>query len=96
MKLSVIIVNYNVRFFLDQCLRSVFKALKNISSEVFVVDNNSLDGSISMIRKNFPAVKLIRNNENYGFSRANNQAIKKAGGEYILLLNPDTMVEEFT
>lgn len=96
MKLSVIIVNYNVRFFLDQCLRSVFKALKNISSEVFVVDNNSLDGSISMIRKNFPDVKLIRNNENYGFSRANNQAIKKAGGEYILLLNPDTMVEEFT
>ncbi|MCK4630730.1 MAG: glycosyltransferase [Bacteroidales bacterium] len=96
MKLSVIIVNYNVRFFLDQCLRSVFKALKNISSEVFVVDNNSLDGSISMIRKNFPYVKLIRNNENYGFSRANNQAIKKAGGEYILLLNPDTMVEEFT
>ncbi len=96
MKLSVIIVNYNVRFFLDQCLRSVFKALKNISSEVFVVDNNSLDGSISMLRKNFPDVKLIRNDENYGFSRANNQAIKKAGGEYILLLNPDTMVEEFT
>jgi len=96
MKLSVIIVNYNVRFFLDQCLRSVFKSLKSISSEVFVVDNNSLDGSISMIRKNFPDVKLIRNNENYGFSRANNQAIKNAGGEYILLLNPDTMVEEFT
>lgn len=96
MKLSVIIVNYNVRFFLDQCLRSVFKSLKNISSEVFVVDNNSLDGSVSMIRKNFPDVNLIRNNENIGFSRANNQAIKKATGEYILLLNPDTMVEEFT
>ena len=96
MKLSVIIVNYNVRFFLDQCLRSVFKSLKNISSEVFVVDNNSLDGSVSMIRKNFPDVNLMRNNENIGFSRANNQAIKKATGEYILLLNPDTMVEEFT
>jgi len=96
MKLSVIIVNYNVRFFLDQCLRSVFNSLKNISSEVFVVDNNSLDGSVSMIRKNFPDVNLIRNNENLGFSRANNQAIKKASGEYILLLNPDTLVEEFT
>lgn len=96
MKLSVIIVNYNVRHFLEQCLRSVFKALKNIDSEVFVVDNNSLDGSVSMIRKSFPDVKLIRNNENIGFSRANNQAIKKSRGKFVVLLNPDTMVEELT
>lgn len=96
MKLSVIIVNYNVRHFLEQCLRSVFKALKNIDSEVFVVDNNSLDGSVSMIRKSFPDVKLIRNNENIGFSRANNQAINNSRGKFVVLLNPDTMVEEFT
>ncbi|MFO7789038.1 MAG: glycosyltransferase [Bacteroidales bacterium] len=94
LKLSVIIVNYNVKHFLEQCLHSVFKATTNINAEVFVVDNNSVDGSARMIREKFPEVKLIANKENVGFSRGNNQAIKKAAGEYVLLLNPDTIVEE--
>ncbi|MFP4024009.1 MAG: glycosyltransferase [Thiohalospira sp.] len=95
-KLSVIIVNYNVKHFLEQCLISVNKALESIPSEVFVVDNNSVDGSCTMVKERFPNVKLIENKKNYGFSYANNQAIKKASGAYILLLNPDTVVEEDT
>jgi GT2 family glycosyltransferase len=96
MKLSVIIVNYNVRYFLEQCLYSVFKAAQNIKLEVFVVDNNSVDRSVEMVREKFPQVKLIVNKENTGFSRANNQAIRQSTGEYVLLLNPDTVVEEDT
>ncbi len=96
MRLSVIIVNYNVQHFLEQCLHSVRKASKNITAEVFVVDNNSVDGSMAMVKEKFPEVKLIENKKNTGFSYANNQAIKIAGGEYILLLNPDTVVEEDT
>ncbi len=95
-KLSVIIVNYNVKHFLEQCLISVYNALENIPSEVFVVDNNSVDGSCTMVKERFPNVKLIENKKNYGFSYANNQALKKANGAYILLLNPDTVVEEDT
>ena len=106
MKLSIIIVNYNVEYFLEQCLYSVWKAVKNIPAEVFVVDNSSVDGSVEMVRKKFPEVKIIANEKNVGFSRANNQAIKEvllrshakdeANGEYILLLNPDTVVQEDT
>jgi GT2 family glycosyltransferase len=96
MKLSVIIVNYNVKHFLEQCLKSVFKSLVNIDGEVFVVDNNSVDGSVEMVKKKFPQVNLIANNKNTGFSRANNQAIKLSKGEYVLLLNPDTVVQEDT
>lgn len=96
MKLSIIIVNYNVKFFLEQVLLSVKKATQNISSEVFVVDNNSVDGSAELVKQKFPDVILIENKDNFGFSKANNQAIKKASGEYILLLNPDTVVEEDT
>ena len=96
MKLSVIIVNYNVKYFLEQCLLSVQKASKNIAVEVFVVDNNSVDGSCDMVREKFPEVKLIENKINTGFSRANNQAIQQSSGEYVLLLNPDTVVEEDT
>jgi O-antigen biosynthesis protein len=96
MKLSVIIVNYNVKHFLEQCLHSVFKSCKGIESEVFVVDNNSLDGSCHLVREKFPIVKLIENKKNVGYSVANNQAIRMAQGEYILLLNPDTVVEEDT
>lgn len=96
MKLSVIIVNYNVKHFLEQCLHSVEKACKNIDAEIFVVDNNSVDGSTGMLIHKFPEVKLILNKRNLGFSKANNQAIRKASGEYILLLNPDTVVEEQT
>lgn len=96
MKLSVVIVNYNVKFFLEQCLISVLKAGKGIDLEVFVVDNASADGSCQMVKQRFPEVQLIENSSNVGFSVANNQAIKKASGEYILLLNPDTLVEEDT
>ena len=96
MKLSVIIVNYNVRYFLEQCLFSVLQALKDIDSEVIVVDNNSVDGSESMVRSKFPQVKLIANQHNAGYSKANNQGIAISKGEYILLLNPDTVVEEST
>ncbi len=96
MKLSVIIVNYNVEFFLEQCLLSVYRALEHTDGEVFVVDNNSIDGSVAMVRQKFPSVILIDNKENVGFSRANNQALKIAQGEYHLLLNPDTIVEEDT
>ncbi|MFO7878918.1 MAG: glycosyltransferase [Bacteroidota bacterium] len=92
--LSVIIVNYNVKHFLEQCLHSAFKASKGIDAEIFVVDNNSVDGSCNMVRKKFPEVKLIANRENRGFSSANNQAIRQATGRHILLLNPDTVVEE--
>jgi len=104
MKLSVIIVNYNVKFFIEQCLLSVEKAIfyaeqtfsvKNIV-EVFVVDNNSVDGSVEMLKQKFSHFKLIFNHDNPGFAKANNQAIKQAEGEYILLLNPDTLIEEDT
>jgi GT2 family glycosyltransferase len=96
MKLSVVIVNYNVQHFLEQCLLSVDKATKGLSSEVWVVDNNSVDGSVAMVQQKFPHVKLIANKENTGFSKANNQAMRLAMGEYVLLLNPDTLVEEDT
>lgn len=96
MKLSVVIVNYNVRHFLEHCLHSVLKACKGIDSEVFVVDNNSKDDSCKMVRTIFPEVHLIANKDNPGFSIANNQAIKISKGEYVLILNPDTLVGEDT
>jgi O-antigen biosynthesis protein len=96
MKLSVIIVNYNVRHFLEQCLHSVLKSSEGLNTEIFVVDNASVDGSCHMIREKFPRIHLIENKKNEGFSVANNQAIRKSSGEYILLLNPDTVVEEDT
>jgi len=96
MKLSIVIVNYNVKHFLEQCLRSVHKAVLNIDAEIYVVDNNSVDQSMEMVAKKFPDVKRIANSINTGFSVANNQAIKISKGEYILLLNPDTLVEEDT
>lgn len=94
MQLSVVIVNYNVKYFLEQVLYSVFNALQGIEGEVFVVDNNSADGSCDMVKRKFPQVNLIENQVNTGFSKANNQAIKLAKGKYVLLLNPDTVVEE--
>jgi O-antigen biosynthesis protein len=96
MQLSVVIVNYNVRHFLEQCLNAVYKAGLTLETEVLVVDNNSVDGSCQMIKEKFPSVRLIENHKNLGFSRANNQAIRLARGKYILLLNPDTVVEEST
>ena len=116
MLLSVIIVNYNVKYFLEQCLRSVFAAAEGIETEVWVVDNNSTDGSVQMVRDKFPDVHLIANSDNPGFATANNQALrlilkdefrnansstqnsefKTQNSSYILLLNPDTLVQKDT
>jgi O-antigen biosynthesis protein len=94
LQLSVIIVNYNVKYFLEQCLCSVLKACKNIDAEIFVTDNNSTDGSREFLATQFTTVNFIWNKENTGFAKANNQALAKAKGKYILFLNPDTIVPE--
>lgn len=105
MKLSVIIVSYNVEHFLAQCLISVERAIANFSDQtpsatsqidVFVVDNISVDGTCEMVKERFPWVSLIENSENVGFSKANNQAIHISNAEYVLLLNPDTVIQEDT
>ena len=96
MKLSVVIVSYNVRSYLEQCLQSVQRALEGIEGEVFVVDNHSTDDSVEVVKRDYAWVKLMENKENLGFARANNIAIRQAQGEYVLLLNPDTIVEEGT
>ena len=96
MDLSIIVVNYNVEHFLEQCLYAVKLACKDLKTEIFVVDNNSVDGSVEMVKQKFPDVKLIENKKNSGFSCANNQAMRLATGRYFLLLNPDTIVEEDT
>lgn len=96
MKLSVVIVSYNVRRFVEQCLDSVHKASEGIESEVFVVDNASQDDTVEAIGKEYPWVRLIANDDNLGFARANNIAIRQSVGEYVLLLNPDTIVAEQT
>lgn len=94
--LSVIIVNYNVRYFLEQALLSVQRALEGMEGDIWVVDNNSVDGSVEMVQEKFPDVHLIANKDNTGFAVANNQAIRASSGKYVLLLNPDTVVEEDT
>jgi hypothetical protein len=94
--LSIIIVNYNVKEFLQNLLTSLFKAVTNLSSEIIVVDNGSDDGSVELLREKFPQVTLIANKDNLGFSKANNLGLKIAKGKFILLLNPDTIVQEDT
>ncbi|MBI3189661.1 MAG: glycosyltransferase [Ignavibacteriales bacterium] len=96
MQISVIIVSYNVRAFLENCLVSVQKALEHLASEIIVVDNASDDGSVEMIQQKFPHVQLIINETNLGFGKANNQAGKNASGEFLFMLNPDTVVQENT
>lgn len=96
MKLSVVIVNYNVSAFLEQALAAALKAMRGIEGEIYVVDNHSVDNSVRMVKDKFPQVKLIENQKNVGFAKANNQAIRVSSGEYVLLLNPDTLVEEDT
>ncbi|NDC89761.1 MAG: glycosyltransferase family 2 protein, partial [Bacteroidetes bacterium] len=93
---SVVIVNYNVRDFLEQAIRSIYRAATRLTVEILVVDNASSDGSMEMVAERFPAVRRLENAENVGFGRANNQAIQVARGRYILVLNPDTIVQEDT
>lgn len=96
MQLSVVILNYNVRYFLEQCVLSVQDALSSIESEIIVIDNNSSDDSCEMIRSRFPNIKLIQNSENLGFPKGNNIGVSQAKGDYICILNPDTVVAEDT
>ena len=96
MQLSVIILNYNVRHFLELCVLSVQNALQNMDAEIVVVDNNSSDDSCAMMKQRFPNVKLIENKENLGFPKGNNIGVAHAKGEYICILNPDTVVAEDT
>src|SRR3990167_4837894 len=94
MDLSVIIVNWNTKKLLEDCLRSIFKFTKDVGFEIIIVDNGSEDGSQDTVKKKFPQVKLIPNKDNLGFTKANNQGIKIAKGEYVLLLNSDTYLIE--
>lgn len=96
MQLSVIILNYNVRYFLEQCVLSVQKALDGIDGEIIVIDNNSSDDSCAMMKQGFPNIKLIENKENVGFPKGNNIGVAQAKGDYICILNPDTVVAEDT
>ena len=101
MTLSIIIVNYNVKYYLEQCLHSVWKAVEGIDNEVFVVDNASKDDSVAYLKTKFPQqqypnLHIIANRHNLGFGKANNLALKKATGEFILFLNPDTILTEHT
>ncbi|RKS02122.1 glycosyltransferase family 2 protein [Flavobacterium sp. 102] len=96
MQLSVIILNYNVRYFLEQCVLSVQKAIQNLDAEIIVIDNHSSDDSCAMMKQRFPHIKLIENKENSGFPKGNNIAVREAKGDYLCILNPDTVVAEDT
>lgn len=96
MQLSIIILNYNVRYFLELCVLSVQNAIQNIDAEIIVIDNNSQDDSCAMMKQRFPKVKLIENKENSGFPKGNNIGVAVAQGEYVCILNPDTVVAEDT
>jgi GT2 family glycosyltransferase len=96
MQLSVIILNYNVRYFLELCVLSVQNAIQNIDAEIIVIDNNSQDDSCEMMKQCFPNIKLIENKENSGFPKGNNIGVAIAKGEYVCILNPDTVVAEDT
>ena len=93
MKISVVIVNYNVKYYVGQCIDSVRRALQGIDSEIIVVDNHSRDGSVDYLSK-IEGVRIIESGHNLGFSKANNIAIRQSTAEYVLMLNPDTIVAE--
>ncbi len=92
--LSIIIVSYNVKFFLEQCLFSVQRAVEGMAAEVIVIDNNSPDKTVDYLRPKFPWVVFISNKDNIGYARANNQGWRQASGQHILFLNPDTIISE--
>ena len=94
MQVRVIIVSYNVKYFLEHCLLSVLRASNGMQVEVIVVDNCSTDGSVDMLQQKFPSVMVLANKDNVGFAKANNQGVAKANGKYILYLNPDTILPE--
>ena len=96
MKLSIIIVNFNVKYFVEQCLESIERALGGIDYEIYVADNHSTDNSVEYLKPRFPKVNFIECNHNLGFAKANNIAIRQCVGEYVMLLNPDTFVGEDT
>ena len=96
MQLSVIILNYNVRYFLEQCVLSVQEAISTIDAEIIVIDNKSSDDSCLMMKQRFPAIKLIQNETNFGFPKGNNIGVSEAKGKYVCILNPDTVVAEDT
>jgi len=93
-RISVIIVSYNAPCFLEVCLDSVKASLQGLDGEIIIVDNASREGCVEMVRGRFPDVELLVNEENVGFSRAVNQGVRKATGEYILILNPDSVLPE--
>ena len=93
-KLTVVIVNYNVKYYVEQCLMSLQRALADVDAEVYVVDNHSQDGSVEYLSERFPSINIIRSQHNLGFARANNLAIRQSESEYVLLINPDTFVGE--
>jgi len=93
-QLSIIIVSWNVKDYLKACLESILGTVNSIEFEIFIVDNNSNDGTVEFVKERFPQVNIIANKDNLGFAKANNQAITKSHGEYVLLLNPDTIVFE--
>ncbi len=92
--ISIVIVSFNVEKLLKECIESIYKETQAGSFDIWVVDNNSRDNSVQMVRENFPEVNVIENNENVGFPRANNQAVVKSQSDYILLLNPDTIIQD--
>src|SRR5690606_21989162 len=94
MELSVIVVNYNVRYFLHICLESLLAATSTLKSEIIVVDNASVDGSVDMIREHFPSIRLINNSENVGFGKACNQGLQISRGRHVLFVNPDFLMGE--
>jgi hypothetical protein len=90
MKLSIIIVSWQVKDLLENCLRSIYAKLVDLNFEVIVVDNNSTDGTVEMVRSNFPQTKILASRNNLGFARANNLGLKNSSGDFVLFLNPDT------
>lgn len=94
--LSIVVVNFNTGLLARECLKSVFQNTKNITLEVFFVDNASTDGSVEMVKKEFPQVRIIANAENLYFTKANNLALRRAEGRYLMILNPDTFIRDNT